>query len=70
MKENKGIDVDIFDLDICKWDEKVNEYLCIGKILGCFYIESLVMWGLFKKFNCNNYEMLVVVLLVICFGVV
>ncbi|NRB50916.1 MAG: DNA polymerase III subunit alpha [Saprospiraceae bacterium] len=59
VKENKGIDVNIFDLDTCKRDEKANEYLRIGKTLGCFYIESPAMRGLLKKLNCNNYETLV-----------
>lgn len=59
VKENKGIDVDIFDLDTCKRDEKANEHLRIGNTLGCFYIESPAMRGLLKKLNCNNYETLV-----------
>ena len=59
VKENHDIDVDIFDLNKCKRDEKANEYLRIGNTLGCFYIESPAMRGLLKKLNCNNYETLV-----------
>ena len=59
VKENRGIEVDIFDLDKCKRDEKANEYLRTGNTLGCFYIESPAMRGLLKRLNCNNYETLV-----------
>jgi DNA polymerase-3 subunit alpha len=59
VRENQGVEVDIFDLDKCKRDEKANEYLRIGNTLGCFYIESPAMRGLLKKLNCNNYETLV-----------
>lgn len=59
IRENQQIDVDIFDLEKCKRDPKVNEQLRIGNTLGCFYIESPAMRGLLKKLNCNNYETLV-----------
>ncbi|MCB0644830.1 MAG: DNA polymerase III subunit alpha, partial [Phaeodactylibacter sp.] len=59
VKENQGVDVDIFDLEKCKQDTTANEYLRIGKTLGCFYIESPAMRGLLKRLNCNNYETLV-----------
>ncbi len=59
IKKNQGIDVDIFDLDRCKRDEKANEHLRVGNTLGCFYIESPAMRGLLRKLNCNNYETLV-----------
>lgn len=59
VKENQAIDIDIFDLDKCKRDEKVNAHLRVGNTLGCFYIESPAMRGLLKKLNCNNYETLV-----------
>ena len=59
VRENQGGDVDIFDLERCKRDQLVNEYLRIGNTLGCFYIESPAMRGLLKKLNCDNYETLV-----------
>ncbi|MEL6655109.1 MAG: DNA polymerase III subunit alpha [Bacteroidota bacterium] len=59
VKENRGVDVDIFAIDKCKRDEQVNDYLRIGKTLGCFYIESPAMRGLLRRLNCKDYETLV-----------
>ncbi|MCB0637760.1 MAG: hypothetical protein KDC54_14120, partial [Lewinella sp.] len=59
VKENRGEEVDIFDLEKCKRDPRVNDYLRIGRTLGCFYIESPAMRGLLKRLNCNDYETLV-----------
>lgn len=59
VKKNKGVEVNIFDLEKCKRDKKANEYLRVGRTLGCFYIESPAMRGLLKRLNCDNYETLV-----------
>lgn len=59
VKDNRGIEVNILDLDRFKGDEKVNQHLRIGDTLGCFYVESPAMRGLLKRLNCNNYETLV-----------
>ena len=59
VKQNQGIEVDIFNINRCKRDVQVNEYLRIGKTLGCFYIESPAMRGLLRRLNCQNYETLV-----------
>lgn len=59
IKKNRGIEVDIRDTSISK-DEKIcNEYLSIGKTIGCFYIESPAMRGLLRRLKCDNYRILV-----------
>jgi len=59
IKKNRGIEVDIRDTSISK-DEKIcNEYLAIGKTIGCFYIESPAMRGLLRRLKCDNYRILV-----------
>jgi len=59
IKQNRGIEVDIRDVRICKDEARCNEYLQNGKTLGCFYIESPAMRGLLRKLQCNNYKTLV-----------
>jgi len=59
IKKTRGIDVDIRDTSISK-DEKIcNEYLSVGKTIGCFYIESPAMRGLLRRLKCDNYKILV-----------
>lgn len=59
IKKTRGIDVDIRDTSISK-DEKIcNEYLSVGKTIGCFYIESPAMRGLLRRLKCDNYRILV-----------
>lgn len=59
LKEKRGITVDIKDTTISKNEVKCNEYLSIGKTIGCFYIESPAMRGLLRRLKCENYKVLV-----------
>ncbi|MBW8523526.1 DNA polymerase III subunit alpha [Chryseobacterium chendengshani] len=59
IKEKKGITVDIKDTTISKNEAKCNEFLSIGKTIGCFYIESPAMRGLLRRLKCENYKVLV-----------
>lgn len=59
IKEKKGINVDIEDTRISKDEVKCNEFLSIGKTIGCFYIESPAMGGLLRRLKCDNYKVLV-----------
>ncbi|WP_028122450.1 DNA polymerase III subunit alpha [Epilithonimonas tenax] len=59
IKKNRGIEVDIRDTSISKNESVCNEYLAIGKTIGCFYIESPAMRGLLRRLKCDNYRILV-----------
>ncbi|WP_294314259.1 DNA polymerase III subunit alpha [uncultured Chryseobacterium sp.] len=59
IKKTRGIDIDIRDTSISKDERKCNEYLAIGKTIGCFYIESPAMRGLLRRLKCDNYRILV-----------
>ncbi|WP_312079509.1 DNA polymerase III subunit alpha [Chryseobacterium sp.] len=59
IKEKRGIDVDIKDTTISKNELKCNEFLSVGKTIGCFYIESPAMRGLLRRLKCDNYKVLV-----------
>lgn len=59
IKEKRGITVDIKDTTISKNEAKCNEFLSIGKTIGCFYIESPAMRGLLRRLKCENYKVLV-----------
>ncbi len=59
IKKTRGIDFDIRDTRISKNEQKCNEYLAIGKTIGCFYIESPAMRGLLRRLKCDNYRILV-----------
>ncbi|SKB64875.1 DNA polymerase-3 subunit alpha [Soonwooa buanensis] len=59
IEEKRGITVDIEDTTISKNEEKCNEFLSIGKTIGCFYIESPAMRGLLRRLKCDNYKVLV-----------
>ncbi|MDH6252423.1 DNA-directed DNA polymerase III PolC [Chryseobacterium sp. H1D6B] len=59
IKEKKGIIVDIKDTTLSKDEAKCNEFLSIGKTIGCFYIESPAMRGLLRRLKCDNYKVLV-----------
>lgn len=59
LKEKRGITVDIKDTTLSKNEAKCNEYLSIGKTIGCFYIESPAMRGLLRRLKCENYKVLV-----------
>jgi len=59
IKEKRGISVDIKDTALSKNEAKCNEFLSIGKTIGCFYIESPAMRGLLRRLKCENYKVLV-----------
>lgn len=59
VKKNKGIEIDIHQVNTFKQDAEINQRLYNGEAIGCFYIESPAMRGLLKKLRCNNYLSLV-----------
>jgi len=59
IKRNRGIDIDISRTADFKTDKKCNQYLSIGKTIGCFYIESPAMRGLLRRLKCEDYRTLV-----------
>lgn len=59
IKKTTGIAVDIRDTSLSKDEEKTNEYLAVGRTIGCFYIESPAMRGLLRRLKCDNYRTLV-----------
>lgn len=59
IEKNRGIKIDITDISLSKNEKKCNEFLSIGKTLGCFYIESPAMRGLLRRLKCDNYKTLV-----------
>lgn len=59
IEEKRGITVDIEDTRISKNETLCNEFLSIGKTIGCFYIESPAMRGLLRRLKCDNYKVLV-----------
>lgn len=56
---NRGIKIDVHQVDKFKKDQLVNERLNQGEAIGCFYIESPAMRGLLKKLRCRDYLSLV-----------
>ena len=59
VRENKGDEIDIHQVDRFFQDEEVKERLRNAETNGCFYIESPAMRGLLKKLQCDNYLSLV-----------
>ena len=59
VRENKGVDVDIHEIQRFKEDTKVIDLLRRGETKGCFYIESPAMRGLLTKLQCSDYSTLV-----------
>jgi DNA-directed DNA polymerase III PolC len=57
--KNRGIKIDVHEVQKFKTDEKVREQLKSGDTIGCFYIESPAMRGLLKKLHCDTYLTLV-----------
>ncbi|MCD4737392.1 MAG: PHP domain-containing protein, partial [Bacteroidales bacterium] len=53
--ENRGIKVDVHQIEKFKKDKTVQCQLKKGETIGCFYIESPAMRGLLKKLRCDNY---------------
>ena len=59
IKKNRGVNIDIKDTRLSKNEKTANEYLSIGKTIGCFYIESPAMRGLLRRLKCNDFPTLV-----------
>ncbi len=59
IKLNKGIDIDIHDVEKFKHDQGIAMQIREGNTIGCFYIESPAMRGLLKKLRCDDYLTLV-----------
>jgi len=59
VMENRGIKVDVHQVEKFKQDPDVKHLLRSGETNGCFYIESPAMRGLLKKLRCDNYLSLV-----------
>ncbi|MEO7482355.1 MAG: DNA polymerase III subunit alpha, partial [Ferruginibacter sp.] len=59
IKTNKGIDIDIHDVEKFKNDKGIAAQIREANTIGCFYIESPAMRGLLKKLRCDDYLTLV-----------
>lgn len=59
VKENKGIAIDIHDVEAFKKDPKVADQIRRADTIGCFYIESPAMRQLLLKLRCDDYITLV-----------
>ena len=59
IEKNRGIHLNIRDTSISKNETRCNEFLGMGKTIGCFYIESPAMRGLLRRLKCDNYKTLV-----------
>ncbi len=57
--KNRGIRIDVHQVEKFKTDEKVRQQLRNAETNGCFYIESPAMRGLLKKLQCSDYLTLV-----------
>jgi DNA-directed DNA polymerase III PolC len=59
VKLNKGIDIDIHQVEMFMADPKVADQIRRADTIGCFYIESPAMRQLLLKLRCDNYITLV-----------
>ncbi|HLG04286.1 MAG TPA: PHP domain-containing protein, partial [Bacteroidia bacterium] len=59
VQKNKGVTIDIHDLERFKKDETVKEILRAGDTIGCFYVESPAMRMLLAKLRADDYLRLV-----------
>ena len=59
VKKNRGVEIDIHQVEKFKNDPKVKTQLRKAETNGCFYIESPATRGLLKKLRCDNYLSLV-----------
>jgi DNA-directed DNA polymerase III PolC len=57
--ENKGVTIDIHDINKFKQDTQVRENIRNAESIGCFYIESPAMRQLLQKLRCSDYLTLV-----------
>ena len=59
IKQNKGIDINIHEVEKFKKDPIVCAKIREADTIGCFYIESPAMRQLLKKLRCDDYLTLV-----------
>ncbi|HEY4155014.1 MAG TPA: DNA polymerase III subunit alpha [Puia sp.] len=59
IKLNKGVSIDIHDVEKFKQDREVATRIREADSIGCFYIESPAMRQLLKKLKCDDYITLV-----------
>ncbi|MDP4252481.1 MAG: DNA polymerase III subunit alpha, partial [Bacteroidota bacterium] len=59
IRQNKGIDIDIHQVQKFKGDEKIRAQIRSVNTIGCFYIESPAMRNLLQKLRCDDYPTLV-----------
>jgi DNA polymerase-3 subunit alpha len=59
VKQNKGVDIDISQVEGFMVDPKVADQIRRADTIGCFYIESPAMRQLLMKLKCDDYLTLV-----------
>jgi DNA polymerase-3 subunit alpha len=59
IKENRGISIDVHEVQKFTSDKKVKDFMSTGETKGCFYVESPAMRGLLRKLKCSDYPTLV-----------
>ena len=59
VERNRGVSIDIHQVDALKTDQLVCNQLLKAETCGCFYIESPAMRGLLRKLRCSDYKTLV-----------
>lgn len=59
VRQNRGIKIDVHDVQKFKLDKAIQAQLKTGDTIGCFYVESPAMRQLLKKLKCEDYLTLV-----------
>ena len=59
VERNRGVHIDIHQINTLKQDELIRRQLLKAETCGCFYIESPGMRGLLRKLRCSDYKTLV-----------
>jgi DNA polymerase-3 subunit alpha len=59
VRENRGIEIDITQVEKFKNDPNVQAQIRKADTIGCFYVESPAMRQLLKKLRCDSYKTLV-----------
>jgi DNA-directed DNA polymerase III PolC len=59
VEKNRGVKIPIEDISLSKNNAVCNDWLKVGRTIGCFYIESPAMRGLLRKLKCDTYPVLV-----------
>ena len=59
VERNRGVRIDIHQINALKQDELIRRQLIKAETCGCFYIESPGMRGLLRKLRCSDYKTLV-----------